>query len=147
MLISKDLRRRTARLPILLFILICVVVPVSGQESSALRKGTYEHDCMGYTFHLAGSRGSRSADELTLRLEWRFSIEAPAWTSGEWYEVKAKRCSTKSGECEDTAKAKIQFDRIGKHIAGGFAAEFANKRQEGKFDVKYHHIGPKFICE
>jgi hypothetical protein len=25
--------------------------------------------------------------------------------------------------------------------------EFANRRQEGKFKVKYHHQGPRVICE
>jgi hypothetical protein len=103
-------------------------------------------DCEGYTFHLAGG-GPTTKDELTLRLRWRGGLYPPAWESEGWVDITAKRCSSKSGGCEDATTAQIKFDKIGKRLVGGFKVRFASERQEGKFNVKYHHTGPRMICE
>jgi len=104
-------------------------------------------DCEGYTFHLAGE-GSTAKDQLTLRLRWRGGLYPPAWESAGWIDIAAKRCSNKSGECQDATTAQIKFDKIGKHhLVGGFKVQFAGEHQEGKFKVKYHHTGPRMICE
>jgi hypothetical protein len=110
-------------------------------------KGTYDADCDYYTFRLPPPRTTTSKGELTLRLQWRGGLYPPAFESAGWIDVKAKRCSSKAGECEDAAKAQIRFEQIGKRIIGGFKVEFVNEREAGKFDVNYHHKGPKVICE
>jgi hypothetical protein len=119
---------------------------VFAQGQAALRKGTYDEDCSGYTFHLPQSH-SMSREELTLRLRWSGGLYPPAWESNGWNAVTAKRCSSRSSGCEDAADAKIRFEKIGRRIVGGFAVEFPNGRQEGRFKVKYHHEGPRMICE
>jgi hypothetical protein len=126
---------------------VLVLLCCPSQSRSANRKGTYDFHCSGYTFRLAVPRGSVPKDELTLILEWNGGLYPPAWVSPDWHDVKARVCPGESGKCEDTAIAKIQFDEIGKHISGSFMVEFANRRQEGKFKVKYHHQGPRVICE
>ncbi len=103
-------------------------------------------DCDGYTFHLAA--GSAAAkDDLTLRLHWRGGLYPPAWESAGWDDITAKRCSIKSGECEDATTAQIKFDKIGKRLVGSFKVQFVSGLQEGKFNAKYHHTGPRMICE
>lgn len=125
-----------------MFLLACTF---SGGQAGA-RKGTYDMDCDSYTFRLAGGGGA-SKNELILRLHWRGGLYPPAWESAGWNDITAKRCSSKSAECEDATNAQIKFDEIRKRIVGGFKAQFVNAREEGTFNVKYHHTGPRIICE
>jgi hypothetical protein len=128
-----------------LFLFSLAVCAFSQGQTDSL-KGSYDMDCEGYTFHLGG-KGTAAKDELTLRLHWRGGLYPPAWESAGWNDIAAKRCSSKSGECEDATTAQLKFDKIGKRLVGGFKVQFENERQEGKFNVKYHHIGPRMICE
>jgi hypothetical protein len=137
MLISKILRRT---------LLFLAAIPASSVGQSALVKGTYDANCESYTFRLPEPRAATSESELRLMLHWRGGLYPPAFESAGWIDVQAKRCS-KSDQCEEATKGQIRFERIGKRITGGFRIEFANDREEGKFKVKYHHTGPRMICE
>src|SRR5579863_10743711 len=99
----------TVRRSLFLF-LLAVCTFSQGQADS--RKGSYDMDCEAYTFHLAG-KGATAKDELTFRLHWRGGLYPPAlWESAGWIDVTAKRCSSKSGECEGATTAQIKFDKI-----------------------------------
>jgi hypothetical protein len=127
----------------LFFLFVCTFS--QGQGS---RKGTYDADCDGYTFHLPEGSAT-SKNELTLRLRWHDGLYPPAWKSAGWSDITATQCS-RSGKCENATSAQIHFDKvgkIGKRFSGGFKVQFASERQEGTFNVKYHHTGPKMICE
>jgi hypothetical protein len=123
-----------------------IYLAIFAEGQSPLRKGTYDADCSGYTFHLSRPQ-PRANGELTLRLNWSHGLYPPAWESAGWYPITAKRCPSNSLRCEDATDAKIRFEKIGKRIVGDFALVFANGQQEGKFEVKYHHSGVKMICE
>jgi hypothetical protein len=119
------------------------------QEQSVPIKGTYDYDCSFHTFHLPVKGGSHAKDDLTLKLRWRGGLYPPAWESAGWIStvVTAKKCSARSGLCEDAAEAKIRFEKIGKRILGEFSVRFKDQQNAGSFNVKYHHKGPRIICE
>ncbi len=66
-------------------------------------------------------------------------------------EVDAEFCGPGSKQCEKAIAAKIYLDSVsknGKHASGNFTVDFPTSgHKEGKFEVKYHHDGPKPICE
>jgi hypothetical protein len=128
------------------FSVAAIVACLSTQSWCTDRKGTYDRDCSGHTFHFLPPRGG-PADELILRLRWQGPLWPPAWVSADRHEVIAKKCSSKSEECENAVKGTMQFDEIGKHISGSFDVEFANEHEQGKFKAKYRHSGPRIICE
>jgi hypothetical protein len=129
------------------FPVLVIVACFSIQSWCADRKGTYDATCSAQIFHFSAPRGPVRKNELILRLEWGPSLWPPAWVSPDRHEVTAKRCLSESQECENAVKATIQFDEIGKHVSGSFDVDFANEREQGKFRVKYHHNGPRIICE
>ena len=130
------------------FSIAVIVACFSIQSWCADRKGTYDASCSAHIFRFSAPSGSARKNELILRLAtFGPSLWPPAWISADRHEVVAKRCSSESEECENAVKGTIQFDKIGKRISGNFDVEFAHGREQGKFKVKYRHIGPKIICE
>jgi len=123
-----------------------LVFSFSIDAQSTSRKGTYEGDCEGYTLHLSAPRKSGPNGELTLRLQWSYLYGPLAWKSIGWYPVKARRCETSSGKCEDATDAKVRFEKFGKRAVGSFTAQFADEHQEGTFNVRFHRKHPKDIC-
>jgi hypothetical protein len=137
MLTSKILRRT----------LLCLVaIPASSVGQSALVKGSYDFGCDSYTFRLLAPRAATPHAELRLQLRWRGGLYPPSFENSGWIGVEAKRCSSQD-QCEEATKGQIRFERIRKRITGGFRVEFANQHEEGRFKVKYHHTGPRMICE
>ena len=71
--------------------------------------------------------------------------------SADRWDVHAELCEPGSTQCETATAAKIHFDFVSKKVSrasGDFSADFPNSgHREGKFKVKYHHEGPKYICE
>ena len=73
------------------------------------------------------------------------------WVGPDWLKVHAKLCAAGSSQCEAATSAKIHLDFVstnGKHASGSFSVDFPNAgHEEGKFAVKQHHEGPRYICE
>jgi hypothetical protein len=120
-------------------------------------KGTMDFVCCGTVFHLSGlhdQKGRRVvAKEVILRLHQGCpgTIPLEKMVCIDGLTVQAEVCEPGSKRCETAAAAKIYLDLVsknGKHASGNFAADFPNAgHKEGKFTVKYHHEGPRIICE
>lgn len=120
-------------------------------------KGTMDFVCCGTVFHLSrlhAQKERRVAEkEVILRLHQgcpgRIPLEMMVSIDG--LTAQAELCGSGSKQCETSAAAKIYLDlvsRDGKHASGNFAADFPNAgHEEGKFTVKYHHQGPRIVCE
>jgi hypothetical protein len=126
--------------------LLALIILSADAQESPLWTGTYDGDCEGYTFHLAGPRDSAPAGELRLPIRWSYLFPRD-WASPEWRSsIDAKWCGRDSTKCEDAANARIQFDNSGKRVSGKFTADFGGKTVAGTFKVKFHHHGRKPAC-
>jgi hypothetical protein len=118
-------------------------------------KGTRDEDCCGTTFHLPVSRARQKkglAKELVLRLfQGCPGPSLGAWVVADWLKVDGKLCELGSSQCEPATAAKIRLEAMshrGKRVFGTYSIDFSKARhEEGRFMTKYHHIGPKPICE
>jgi len=119
-------------------------------------KGTMDWECCGTGFRLTVPQepGKRTpAKEITLQLfqgcPGRIALEL--LVSQGRLAVDAELCETGTKRCEKATAAKIFIDSVsknGKHATGNFTADFpTGGHKEGGFKVKYHHEGPKPICE
>jgi len=116
-----------------------------------------DFECCGTAFHLkvhSGPKGKNgSKKEIVLRLHQGCPGRLPLWgfVSADRVAVEAELCGPESKQCETATAAKIYLDSVsknGKQASGNFSADFPSiGHQEGKFAVKYHHEGPKYICE
>jgi hypothetical protein len=130
--------------------------PVFGADNpGADYKGTMDFECCDTAFHLKihGQPNNASKKEIILRLHQGCPGRLPleGFVSVDRLEVKAELCGPESKQCEPATAAKIYLDSVsknGKHASGNFSVDFPSVgHQEGKFDVKYHHEGPRYICE
>ena len=113
--------------------------------------------CCGTIFRLNAAHRSKEAvslrKEVVLQLHQGCPGRIPLgmMVSHDPLVVHADLCEPGSKQCEAAATATIYFDSLSeneKHASGSFTADFPNAgHKEGKFTVKYHHDGPKFICE
>jgi hypothetical protein len=119
-------------------------------------KGTMDWYCCGTGFHLTVSHAHRRrtpTGEIILQLHQgcpgRIPIEM--MVSQGRLSVDAEFCGPSSKQCEKSSAAEIYLasvSRNGKHASGDFTVDFPTSgHKEGKFKVKYHHNGPKPICE
>jgi hypothetical protein len=120
-------------------------------------KGTMDFYCCGTAFHLKvrghpkGNNASKK--EIVLRLHQGCPGRLPldGFVSIDRVVVEAELCGAESKQCETATAARIYLDSVsknGKHASGNFSGDFPNiGHQEGKFAVKYHHEGPRYICE
>jgi len=113
-------------------------------------------DCCGTSFHLRSVRreaGTAPRKEIVLWLRQGCPGRIPleAMVSTDQLVVQAKLCEVGSTQCEDATSAKLRLEMVsrnGKHASGSFTADFPSAgHQEAKFAVKYHHTGPRVICE
>jgi hypothetical protein len=65
--------------------------------------------------------------------------------------AEAKLCEPGSIQCEAATAASIHLDFVsknGKHASGRYSVDFPSAgHEEGRFTVKQHHEGPRYICE
>jgi hypothetical protein len=134
-----------------------ILLAVSAQPAlSADYKGTMDFGCCGTEFRLRvlqHPKGKRTPEkEIILQLHQGCPGRIPLEMMVPLDQaVQAELCEPSSKHCETATAGKIHLDSLsknGKHASGSFTADFPNAgHEEGKFTVKYHHEGPKYICE
>jgi len=133
-----------------------VLIAGSTASWSADLKGTMDEDCCGTTFHLRVSHAREKKGTLGEEIIFRLFQGCPgpslgAWVVGDWLKVDGKLCEVGPGQCGPATAAKICLESMshrGKHVSGSYSIDFPNARhEEGRFAAKYHHNGPKPICE
>jgi hypothetical protein len=134
-------------------LLLAVCAPPS---FSADYKGTMDFGCCGTEFRLnvlQHPQGKRAPEkEIVLQLHQGCPGRIPLERMVPLDQtVHAELCEAGSKQCETATAAQIHLDSLsknGRHASGSFTADFPNAGHvEGKFTVKYHHEGPKYICE
>jgi len=137
-------------------LLVLILVGGSTVSWSADLKGTMDEDCCGTTFHLRVSHTREKKGTLGKEIIFRLFQGCPgpslgAWVVGDWLKVDGKLCEAGAGQCEPATTAKIRLEamsRKGKRVTGSYSIDFSNAQHEqGRFAAKYHHKGPKPICE
>jgi hypothetical protein len=64
-----------------------------------------------------------------------------------WWTASGQNCS-KTGECMEVTKARLQFQEMGKKRASGrYQIDFEEHHLEGEYKVKYRHKGKPCMCE
>src|ERR1700722_3064054 len=119
------------------------------------RKGIWDEDCCGTTFRLRVHEGkSKDAPDKEVILRLFQGCPGPslsAWISSGWITVDAKLCDLGSNQCETATTAKIRLESIskkGRRVSGSYSVDFPSAgHEEEKFTVRYHHKGPRIICE
>jgi len=115
-----------------------------------------DFECCGTAFHLKipGGLGTNAPKkEIVLRLHQGCPGRLPLWgfVSVDKVVVDAQLCGLGSKQCEPATAATIYLDSVsknGRHASGHFSADFPSVgHQEGKFAVKFHHAGPRYLCE
>ena len=123
---------------------------------SADRKGTMDEDCCGTSFQLRvphnGEKAGTAGKEIILRLSQGCPGHLPlsGLVAADWLKADATLCNG-SSQCEAATAARIRLESVShnaRHASGSYSADFPNAgHAEGKFIVKYHHEGPRYICE
>jgi hypothetical protein len=122
------------------FVMFLAASPALAQDA----KGWFEEFCNGATFHLTKFTGQSGSAEIALWLET--NIPFHLYPAGpDWVEVKV--CAT-GQVCDQSAKAKLQFQERGKHrLSGKYAVDVGGVHREGQFVIKeQRHKEPQHYC-
>jgi hypothetical protein len=125
-----------------------------GSLSCADRKGSFDGDCGHFYFHLRAlhddRHGGAPGTELVLSIGLGAPVPLKQFTGMDW-KGGSQLCSLPSDHCEAATSARIRIESVSKnqkHASGTFVVDFRDGRhEEGKFQAKYHHEGPRVICE
>jgi hypothetical protein len=124
---------------------IAIIVFLAASPALAQNaKGWFEEFCNGATFHLTKFAGQVGSPEIALWLETKIPFRLyPA--GADWVEVQV--CAT-GQPCDQTAKAKLQFQERRKHLLlGKYVVDLNGKHREGQFAIKQQqHKEPQHLC-
>jgi hypothetical protein len=121
-------------------IVLLAASPALAQDA----KGWFEEFCNGATFHLTKFAGQSGSQEIALWFETKIPFHLyPA--GPDWVEVQV--CAT--GQiCDQSAKAKLQFQERRKHLLSGkYVVDSNGEHREGQFVIKQQqHKEPQHLC-
>jgi hypothetical protein len=127
--------------------LVALVIMAASSALAQDEKGWFEGYCDGASFYLRNFAAQTRTQNMTfffrspgMPLDFHLFSMGP-----DWWDVSL--CVPNS-ECDETAKAKMQFLEHGKkHLSGRYVVDFKGEHWEGSFELKERfHKHPVRLC-
>ena len=140
-----------------LTLMVTSVLLLSVAGWCADRDGTFDRNCHPTTFvRLHAQRGAKNEsgpegrDIVLIYSPFdASSLMSDKKESDGWHVVEGKLCLRGSSQCEALPTAKVRFDSnsLKRRLSGDFKVDFGDGRhEEGRFMVKWRHLGPRAVC-
>ncbi len=126
------------------FWLVAVVIVTASSALAQDEKGWFEGYCDGTSFYLREFAAQTETQDL--RFFFRSSLGFTLFPMGpDWRDTSL---CIPDGDCDGTAKAKMQFlEHRKRHLSGRYVIDFKGKHWEGRFELKERlHERPVRLC-